>query len=318
MPVTRIESLTFGIADMAEGTRFFEDLGLEKREAGAAGARFRTPTNQSILLRPMEDPDLPAAPESGPTLREVTWGVDSAATLEAIGAELGKDREVKRTSDGVLHARDEAGFALAFAVADPAPAAPERPRVNNYETSTRVNQRVAPRERLKPTRIGHVVYRVLPAVRMKASAFYLERLGFKLTDRSLMVGDFMRLPGIGDHHQLLLMTIGSKEARFDHAALEVAGFDDVLWSGGYMQQHGWKGTWGPGRQPLGNHVFWHFANPCGGEIELFTDMDRFDDSWQPVIWEKGGPRPVWMIGDGIPEVLRQSLAKAGEKPGGPA
>ncbi len=314
MPITRIESLTFGVADMAAGARFFEDLGLEKRDADGAGARFRTPTNQTITLRPIDDPSLPASPETGPTLREVTWGVDSAASLDAIAAELAKDRAVRKTPDGALHARDETGFAIAFAVSIPTPATPARPRVNNHDVSARLNQRVAPPTRLIPTRIGHVVYRVLPEQREKASAFYLERLGFKLTDRSLMVGDFMRLSGISDHHQLLFMTIGSKEARFDHAALELPGFDDVLWSGGHMKARGWNGTWGPGRQPLGNHIFWHFANPCGGEIEVFTDMDRFDDSWQPVVWEKNGPPPVWMLGEGIPAELREAIAAANKKP----
>jgi hypothetical protein len=71
-----------------------------------------------------------------------------------------------------------------------------------------------------------------------------------------------------------------------------------------MHSRGWKDTWGPGRQSLGSHVFWHFENPCGGEIEFFTDMDRFDDSWQPKVWEDTTPGPVWMIGEGPPELRR--------------
>jgi catechol 2,3-dioxygenase-like lactoylglutathione lyase family enzyme len=310
VPIQRIESLTYGVADVALGTRFLEDLGLEKVEAGETGASFRTPTNQFVHLRRMDDPALPAAPESGPTLRETVWGVDSRQSLEAIGADLARDREVKLGADGSLHAHDETGFALGFAVANATRAAPQAPAYNNYESSRRVNERVAHRLAMQPTRIGHVVYLIRPEGRERASAFYLERLGFRLTDRSVRVGDFMRVQGTADHHSLLLMWIRQKPVRFDHAALEVAGFDDVLASGGHMASRGWKGTWGPGRQSLGSHVFWHFENPCGGEIELFTDMDRFDDDWQPKVWEDATPGPVWTIGEG-PAELRRGMAAPG-------
>ena len=300
MAIQRIERLTYGVADMAAGTRYFEDVGLEKLEEGAAGAEFRTPTNQRVALRRTDDPSLPKAPESGPTMRETTWGVDSGAALEAIGAELSKDRAVKQGSDGVLHAHDETGFAIAFSVSQPAEAQPERPRYNNYDASGRVNSRVAHVTRWRPTRIGHVVFLILPEGREKASAFYLDRLGFRLTDRSVRVGDFMRLNGTTDHHSLLLMWIRQKLVRFDHTALELPGFDDVMASGAYLSQRGWKPVWGPGRQSLGSHIFWHFANPCGGEIEYFTDMDRFDESFPAKVWEESTPGAAWMLGD-VPE-----------------
>jgi hypothetical protein len=295
--IQRIERLTYGVADMAAGIRYFEDLGLRKLESGASGAEFSTPTNQRIMLRRLDDPTLPASPESGPTMRETTWGVDSAEALEAIGAELSRDRDVKRTADGVLHAHDVTGFAVAFALSQPVDAVAEEQRYNNHESTRRVNERVAHRTQLRPTRIGHVVYLILPHGREQASAFYLDRLGFRLTDRALRVGDFMRVGGTADHHSLLLMWVRQKLVRFDHAALELPGFDDVLSSGAYMAERGWKPVWGPGRQSLGSHVFWHFANPCGGEIECFTDMDRFDESWPGNVWDDSTPGAAWMVGD---------------------
>ena len=316
MPIQRIESLTYGVEDVATGVRYFEDLGLDKVEGGAAGATFRTPTDQHVFLRRMDDPALPPAPESGPTMREPVWGVDSKATLEAIGAELAKDRDVKATQDGILHSRDETGFAIAFGLANPAPAAPEVPRYNNYDATRRVNERVAHRGRACPTRIGHIVYLIAnDANREKASSFYLDRLGFRLTDRSLRVGDFMRVSGPADHHSLLLMWIRQKMVRFDHAALELPGFDDVLATGAYMTGRGWKAGMGPGRQSLGSHVYWHFDNPCGGEIEYFTDMDRFDDSWQAKMWEDRTPGPVWILGEDPAAMMRPPSAGGGRPPG---
>jgi catechol-2,3-dioxygenase len=315
MPIQRVETLTYGVDDMETCVRYWEDIGLEKLEAGAAGALFRTPTNQLIFLRRRDDPALPRVPESGPTMREVAWGVDSKAGLDALGAELSKDRDVKQASDGVLHAHDETGFAIAFRLTDPAIAAPERPRYNNYDATQRLNQRVAHRGRAKPTRIGHVVYLIKPEGREKASAFYLDRLGFRLTDRSMRVGDFMRVGGTADHHSVLLMWIRQVLVRFDHAALELPGLDDIFTSGAYMSGRGWQGTWGPGRQSLGSHVFWHFANPGGGEIEYFTDMDRFDETWEPKIWTDDTPGNVW--GEPPPEMRgkagRAAPAAAGEQ-----
>ena len=241
--------------------------------------------------------------------------MDSRQTLEAIGAELSRDREVRVTGDGILHSHDEIGFAVAFGVSNPAPAAPEEPRYNNYLTSRRVNERVAKRRRPRPNRIGHIVYLIRPEGREKASAFYLDRLGFRLTDRSTRVGDFMRVPGVADHHSLLLMWIRQKPVRFDHAALEVPGIDDVLATNAYMTERGWTAGMGPGRQALGSHVYWHYLNPCGGELEFFTDMDRFDDGWQPQLWNDS-PGNVWVIGEEPGAWMNKPGAGgAGRKPG---
>jgi hypothetical protein len=321
MPIERIETLTYGVADMAAGVRYWDDIGLEKIESGAKGATFKTPTNQYVFLRDMNDASLPKAPEEGPTMREPVWGVDSTVTLEKIAAELSKDRDVTRTPDGILHSRDETGFAIAFGLTNPTDAAPAMHKANNYKTSGRINQRVAGRERAKPTRIGHIVYLIKnDENKAKASSFYLDRLGFRLTDRAHRVGDFMRVHGPADHHSILLMWIRQRVVRFDHAALELPGFDDVLATGAYMTKQGWKSGMGPGRQSLGSHVYWHFDNPCGGEIEYFTDMDRFDDSWQPKVWDEktATPGAVWILGEDPGEAMRRppGAPGAGGPPGG--
>ena len=56
------------------------------------------------------------------------WGVDVADDLEAIGAELSTDRNVARAADGTLSAVDESGFALGFALTQPAEVAVAPPR----------------------------------------------------------------------------------------------------------------------------------------------------------------------------------------------
>ena len=44
MPITRVESLVYGIADMASGIRYYQDWGLETVEQGERSAVFKTPS----------------------------------------------------------------------------------------------------------------------------------------------------------------------------------------------------------------------------------------------------------------------------------
>lgn len=301
MPIQRIESLTYGVEDIATGVRYFNDIGLEQLEHGERGATFRTPVNQTIHLRHLSEASLPAVPESGQTMREIVWGVESDASLQAIGAELSRDREVKATPDGVLHSRDETGFAIAFSLSKPTHASVEPRLHNDFQSTGRLNQRFARVPRLRPLRLAHVVYLIKPEAGEKAAAFYADRLGFRLTDHAPHLGNFLRVRGITDHHSLLLMWIRKVPVRFDHAGFEVRGFDEVVSSGAYMSERGWRGTWGPGRQSLGSHIFWHYENPCGGEVEFFSDMDRFDDTWAPKIWTERPPAAPWMLDEELPQ-----------------
>jgi catechol 2,3-dioxygenase-like lactoylglutathione lyase family enzyme len=309
MSIQRIESVTYGVADVAAGIRFFDDIGLEKVEEGSQRASFRTPVNQFIHVRDIGDASLPKSPESGSTMREIVWGVDSQASLDALGAELSRDREVSATPDGTLHTRDETGFAIAFAVSKPIEAKVEPHAQNSFGATGRLNRRFQKIPKPHPLRLAHAVFLIRPEGGDKACDFYLNRVGLKLTDAAGHLGKFMRVPGIADHHSLLLMWIRKIPVKFDHIAFEMRGFDDVMSTGPYMEERGWKPTWGPGRQPLGCHMFWHFDNPCGGEVEFFTDMDRFDDTWEPVTWQ-GSPGSPWTLDDQIPKMENQARAPA--------
>ena len=109
MKIQRVESVIFGVDDLETGERFFSDWGL-KPLAGVKGG-FTMASGQTILLKPASDPSLPKAPNPGPTVREVIWGVDKASSLDELKAELSRDREVKVDADGTLHSHDEIGRA---------------------------------------------------------------------------------------------------------------------------------------------------------------------------------------------------------------
>jgi catechol 2,3-dioxygenase-like lactoylglutathione lyase family enzyme len=297
MTIERIESLLYGVEDVAAGIRFFEDWGFEKLESGVKGADFRTLENQTIHVRAADDAELPPSPEAGSTLRQTVWGVDSDAALEAIGAELGRDRDTRLDGNGVLHATDETGFSIAFRRSDRISAGIKAPLFNVADIAPRLNLPVDPDQRAQPIRIGHVVFYIPKAGAAEASDFYLNRLGFRLSDRAKDTGDFMRCDGSQDHHTLFLAHRMDR-AGFNHAAFEVKDFDEIMFGGKYMAAHGWPTRTKPGRHIMGSNLFWYFQNPCGGAVEYFADMDRLDENWQPRIWDENPGYAMWMLDEG--------------------
>jgi hypothetical protein len=297
MKIVRVESLLYGVEDVEAGIRYYEDWGLPCVEKGAKGAEFRLPSGQSILIRAATDAALPAAPDSGSTLREAIWGVEDAASLEAIGAELGRDREVKRDPRGGLHARDDAGFAIGFRPVS-------RGTKNDAAEPPRMNRPFDPERRARPTRLGHIVYNIPRQAIEKVLAFYLERLKYRLTDRALDTGAFMRCTGSTDHHNLFFAT-RHDQTSFNHAAFEVRDIDEIILGGKYMKSRGWQPNSPVGRHILGSNLFWYFDNPCGGRTEYFADMDQMDDNWKPRIWEKNPGFAMWMLDKAdAPELTR--------------
>jgi hypothetical protein len=87
----------------------------------------------------------------------VIWGVANGGTLEKIGAELSRDREVKPGADGTLHTHDVSGFAIGFCGMAPA----RKPSSGKKGAgASRMNHPFDPERRARPMRIGHVVYGV--------------------------------------------------------------------------------------------------------------------------------------------------------------
>ena len=296
MTIQRVEKLIYGIEDMDAGTRYYRDWGVEELESGADGARFRTRVNQTIELRPAGDPSLPPTPDPAKsTLRAAVWGVENEAGLRALGEAIGRDRDV-REENGTLWFADESGNALGLTVAQPSEADVEMIPVNVNTTEPRMNDFIDPKVQANPIRIGHVVYAIEMADREKAVAFYLDRLGFRLSDSTKTGGDFMRCAGGHDHHNLFLISRADRNA-FDHASFEVENFDMVMMGGKFMKEAGWEADTALGRHILGSNYYWYFRNPCGGNTEYFADMDRMDDNWEPRIWDESPGFSLWSLDD---------------------
>ena len=294
MTITRIERAVYAVEDIPECTRFFEDFGLERLEAGEAGAELATAVGQRVRLRPIDDPELPAALEDGPTLREVVWGVDSQQSLDELRADLERDRAVRIDEDGSLHTVDETGFGLGFAVADVIEPEVAYPGTNNFGAAVRLNRPLSPPGRVRPLRICHVALNIPKRGREQAVGFYLDRLGFKATDVVEPMGVFMRAPGDDDQHTMLLCHRPDR-AGINHTAYEVASFDEVVNGANFMIDHGWREARKLGRHTIGSNVFRFVHAPCGGRVEYAADMDRVDDTFETRVHAETPPHHLWTL-----------------------
>jgi len=286
-----IERITYGAANVGLAVRFHKNYGLECVEEGANGADFRLLNNTSVHIRRADDATLPPAQidwagVNDSTAREVVWGVDNRATLDAIGAEIGKDREIRADNEGVLHTVDDQGYHIGFMVTQRRPLKAELPPTNTVDNFGRRN-RIAEgsiRKRVSPYRMGHVVYWAKADV-PKLARFYIDRLGFKVTDNMSRGGLFMRCAGSNDHHSLLLN--GGPAFGFQHVAYEFRDFDDVMFLGTQVEREGWKTNVGPLRHNVSSTFSWYIWNPAGGLAEAYSDMDCVDDEWVPRTFRPG-------------------------------
>lgn len=298
MAIDRLESVVYGVTDVAECVRFFDDFGLEQVEAGANGATFRTPVNQFVHLRRADDPSLPPALEEGSTLREAIWGVDTQDALDALAADLAGDREVAEDADGGIHFRDESGWPVGFTVSEPVEIDVEFRTSNVTGRVGRWNQEVTGYGRARPLRICHLALNIPKEGREKAEAFYIERLNFRAVDRVLKMGTFMQCEGDWDQHNFLLCHRPNAYG-VNHTAYEVRDFDEVIEGGNFMLAQGWEEARVLGRHTVGSNVFRFFHAPCGGRVEYAADMSRVDESYEtPRVWEETPPHHVWILKQG--------------------
>ena len=268
------DALVFGVDDVDACRQYLIDYGL--RDVG--DGRFEAIDGTSVVLRAKDDPTLPPALGTASMLRETVYGVGDAASLDAIEAELKRDRTVTRRG-GVVRCVDDMGFALAFQLTARRPIALAAERVNAPGASPQrgLNQLGLPPELpALPRSLSHVVYFV-PDV-AKAEAFYA-RLGFVCTDRFTGTGPFLRPAGTQDHHTLFLIQTPPFMKGCEHFTFHMGGPTEVLLAGTRFVEKGYQSFWGPGRHKFGSNWFWYFNSPLGCHVEYDADMDLHDDSW---------------------------------------
>ena len=298
MSILGIDRITYGVEDAAKCRRFFLDWGLKLvRESGNA-LDFETMNGCEVRIRRADSPALPAAMEAGSTLREVIWGVQDAADLDRLRSSLGAAGEW-HPADGTLRTADPNGLALAFRVTQKRKVDVKGVPINAWGQPGRgVNLRSTVYERAEPVEVGHVVFftdRLADAER-----FYVDKLGFAVSDRYPGRGLFLRCAPEGGHHDLFLLQPPVPQRGLNHVAFAVRDIHEVFGGGLHISRCGWDTELGPGRHPISSAYFWYVKNPAGGLAEYYTDEDQLDGAWEPREFQQSSEAfAEWAVVGGI-------------------
>jgi catechol 2,3-dioxygenase-like lactoylglutathione lyase family enzyme len=282
MDIIGPDTLVFGVDDVAACAEYLTAFGLTPVDMTEKGGLFEALDGTGITIRRKDDPDLPARLPTATMLRQQVYGVRDAADIDAIAAELGKDRKVHRLSDGTIETQDDLGFALKFQVTT---------RRKLEMPAERINAPGAPAQRgpnelgvtddmpARPRSLSHTVLFV-PDLDV-GTKFYCDRLGFVVTDTLAGAGPFLRPKANDDHHTLFFIRTPEYMKGIEHLAFHMGGPTELMVAGSRFIKAGYESFWGPGRHKFGSNWFWYFNSPLGCHFEYDADMDKHDDEWAP-------------------------------------
>ncbi len=270
------DELVFGVDNLSACKDFLRDYGLAEKEGG----RFEALDGTAMTVREKDDESLPAPLPTATMLRQTIWGVEDQETLDQIEAELSKDRTVNKAADGTLSCKDDSGFQIAFRITTRIKLDMPAEMINSPGAEPGRGPNVIGANQdaeAKPRTLSHVVYFV-PDMDV-CSKFYIERLGFVITDMFTNSGPFLRPQANDDHHVLFMIQTPEYMQGLEHVAFHMQGPTEFMLAGSRMVQKGYESYWGPGRHKFGSNWFWYFNSPLGAHIEYDADMDKHDGDW---------------------------------------
>lgn len=306
MPLTGIDAVAFGVDDLAVARRFLIDWGLRDDGGDHHNARYLTRDGTEVIAREKDDPCLPPPIQAGPTLREVVWGVDDPADLQRLAATLGIP--LAAGADEPLRLVDPDGLSHAFRVTRRVPVLADPQDVNGPGVVRRVDTRATIYDRARPISVGHVV---LFVDNLRASLdFFVNRLGFVVSDSYPGHAAFLRARTPGSHHDLFVLARPGNPG-LNHVAFTVSNIHEVFGGGMAMMRHGWETDLGPGRHPISSAYFWYMRSPFGGSFEYYADDDYCTEAWEAREFER---KPElfaeWAISGGIDGNTRRQVRAA--------
>ena len=135
---------------------------------------FACASGAKVEVRRSDDPSLPPPVVAEPTVRETVWAADSQDTVDIIGEELSKDRDVQIGDDGSVHAVDPEGYGIGFAVTGRIDLPSAKTKYNGPGHETRFDQPATFYEKAIPQHLAHAVFYIQDIE--GTPAFYRERL----------------------------------------------------------------------------------------------------------------------------------------------
>lgn len=289
MAIIGIHSVEYGVDDLEGSATFFTDMGLQPVAQEGPTRDFRLRDGSSVVLRGADDPVLPGRFEMAPGVRRVTWAVDTPQSLSELEQAVAVDRKVARVGELAIAFVDDAGVPTMLAVAQPVPVHARPELVNAPGRVERWNRNRQWPVGASPSVMQHVVF-ATPDVR-RAAAFYVNRLGFRISDIQDGGGYFLRADGRSEHHNIFWQP-GQKLA-FRHLAFGVENIDELMVGATNMLRRGWTSELGLGRHRISSTFFYYFACPAGGDAEYSTDTDYLDDDWVPRVWDRAFGHIWW-------------------------
>jgi catechol 2,3-dioxygenase-like lactoylglutathione lyase family enzyme len=263
-------SVTMGVPNVQETAAYYADFGLSPEADGWFSTTDGGPQLQIV---------------QAPTRRliELRVGADDGDDVLRAAADLTRLGPAPLVTDAGLEAVEPVtGTRVRLNIAtriqqDPIPA----PVYNGPGRFGRVGDRAPGFMRTDPVQPRNLGHAVLGSVDYRATtAFFVEGLGFKVSDRIKDVGTFMRCST--DHHNILVL---SAPVNFlHHTSWQVDDVDDIgrgaaAMLDGRPERH----VWGLGRHYAGSNFFWYLKDPAGNFSEYYSDMDCVvdDQLWTP-------------------------------------
>lgn len=305
MPIVGIESLMFGVDDLAESTRFFDDFGLSQLDAGEDFTHYRLEEGSNVVLYKMGDPRLATSCLRDKGVQETIWGVDSHESLQRLAERLEKHQTITRDEDGTIHTHTACGHAIGLRVFNRKKVVYAPDPINAPGNVNRLNVQRKWKTRARPKVITHTVYACENP--RKEFNWYRDMLDFRLSDEQRNMGFYLRCDGANEHHNLFLidMTFGPLPGHpiYHHTNFGVEDIDEIMVGTNYMTRKGWiTGVLGSGRHRIASALFSYLECPAGGEAEYGADSDYIDDNWIPREWSQIFGTYSWM--HNIPEFLQ--------------
>ncbi|MEU2289099.1 VOC family protein [Streptomyces sp. NPDC013178] len=287
MALHRLSSIVMGVPNTTETADYYTQFGLTYELDGS----FST-LDGGRQLR------ITHAPRR--RLIEMSVGVDTPDDLGAAASRLDRLGVHAERGDGTLTAYEKITGVRAVLRVEPRVIQPETPPTpyNGPGRIERTGMRAPGIMRdtpVRPRKLGHVV---LGTTDFEATTgFFLDGLGFKLSDRMGDVGAFMRCST--DHHNLLVLA--APVAFLHHTSWQVDDVDEVgRGAAAMLEDHPERHVWGLGRHHVGSNFFWYLKDPAGNFSEYYSDLDCIldDQLWKPEVFE--GAKGLFNWGPPLP------------------
>jgi catechol 2,3-dioxygenase-like lactoylglutathione lyase family enzyme len=287
MNVTHLRYVALAVPEF-ERSRVFFGTGWGLRETAATGERafFATQSGEAFQLALVPGPQR--------KIERIAFGLatraevdDAARALERAGARIVAAPQALDTPGGGYGVRfldpDHRCIELSAGVAAGPPGAPGP----------------------VPQKLAHVVVNTPDIDR--ATAFYCDVLGFRVSDWSEHVMSFLRCNR--EHHALAFNA--APHAAYNHTSRTMDSIDALFRAQGRLRAAGAPLRWGTGRHGPGSQVFNYYVEPSGFVVELIADGVEIpaEASWVPQVWERKPEfMDLWGTAGPPSEELREAMA----------